>query len=225
MNLTLFDLDGTLLPLDSDHAFGEFMVRCGWADGAEHGRRNEAFFRDYQAGSLDMAAYIDFATAPWRGRAQTEFDAVSARFMAEVIAPQIRPAARALVQRHRDAGDRVAIVTATNECVTRPIAQALGIDTLIATELERDAQGFVTGRIKGIPALREGKIARVQAWLAAQGQGWSDFDRITFYGDSTNDLPLLEKVSHPVATNPVPALAAIAHARAWPILQLFPSPG
>ena len=221
MRLTLFDLDGTLLPTDSDHAFGEFMVRIGWADPQEHARRNDAFFQDYQAGRLDMHAYIDFATASWRDRAAEDLQRMSERFMAEVITPHLREPARALVARHRLRGDRLAIVTATNDFITGPIAQAFGIDTLIATELERDAQGRVTGRIRGTPCLREGKIERVSQWLAQQGTLWDAFEEVTFYSDSTNDLPLLELVTHLVATNPAPALAKIAAARGWTVLNLF----
>ncbi len=221
MKLTLFDLDGTLLPIDSDHAFGEFIVRSGWADAAEHGRRNDAFYRDYQAGCLDMDAYIDFATSAWRGRAADEVADLSQRFMAEVIMPALQPQAHALVERHRVAGDVLAIVTATNDFITRPIARALRIDELIATELERDGAGRVTGRIRGVPALREGKITRVQAWLSARGQRLEDCAEVTFYSDSTNDLPLLELASRPVATNPGPALEAIARDRGWPVLKLF----
>jgi HAD superfamily hydrolase (TIGR01490 family) len=221
MRLTLFDLDGTLLPIDSDHAFGEFLVRIGWADAQEHRRRNDAFYVDYQAGRLDMDAYIDFATSAWRGRGVEEIVAMSAAFMAEVVAPALRDEARALVARHRDAGDRIAIVTATNDFITTPIAQALAVPDLIATELERDAIGRVTGRIRGVPALREGKIHRVDQWLAAQGRRWDDFDEVTVYSDSTNDLPLLERATRPVATNPAPALAAVAAERGWPVLHLF----
>jgi HAD superfamily hydrolase (TIGR01490 family) len=221
MHLTLFDLDGTLLPIDSDHAFGEFVVRLGWADPHEHGRQNDAFFQDYQAGRLDMDRYIDFATAAWRQRSPDEIDRASARFMAEVITPALRDSARSLVEKHRARGDRLAVVTATNDFVTRPIAQAFGIDELIATELERAPDGRPTGRIRGVPALREGKITRVAQWLAAQGASAEDFETVTFYSDSTNDLPLLERVTHPVATNPGPALARIASERGWPILKLF----
>lgn len=221
MNLTLFDLDGTLLPTDSDHAFGEFLVRIGWADGQAHRQANDRFYADYLAGRLDMEAYVDFATAPWRGRTAAELAAVTERFLDEVARPALHPQAQALVRRHRDAGDLVAVVTATNEFVTRPIVDLFGVEHLIATELERDAGGRVTGRIRGTPAFRDGKIARVADWLATRGHRLSDFDRCTFYSDSTNDLPLLEHVSHPVATNPVPALAAIAAERGWPILRLF----
>jgi HAD superfamily hydrolase (TIGR01490 family) len=220
-HLTLFDLDGTLLPTDSDHAFGEFLVRIGWADGEAHRRQNDRFYADYLAGRLDMAAYVDFATAPWRRRSDDELAAVTERFLAEVARPALHPAALALVQRHRDAGDLMAIVTATNEFVTRPIAALFGIEHLIATELERDAAGRLNGAIRGTPSFRDGKIARVDDWLASLGHTITDFDRCTFYSDSTNDLPLLEHVSHPVATNPVPALAAIAAERGWPVLHLF----
>ena len=221
MRLALFDLDGTLLPIDSDHAFGEFMVRIGWADVQEHRRRNDAFYADYQAGQLDIHAYIDFATAAWRDRPAPALAEASARFMREVVQPALREAAQALVRRHREAGDTLAIVTSTNDFVTAPIAAALGIEHLLATELERDPAGRVTGRIRGTPALREGKVARVAHWLAGQGTTLAACARSTYYGDSTNDLPLLEQVTHPVATNPGPALERLAAQRGWPVLRLF----
>jgi len=222
LKLTLFDLDGTLLPTDSDHAFGEFLLKLGWADGEAYRQRNDEFFVAYQQGRLDIASYVDFCTAPWRNRDPAELAAASERFLAEFARPSLHPAALALVRRHQDAGDTVAIVTATNEFITRPIAGLFGVQALIATELERDGQGRATGAIRGVPAFRDGKITRVQQWLAAQGRTLADFERCTFYSDSTNDLPLLEHVSHPVATNPGPALREIAVARGWPILNLFP---
>lgn len=221
MNLTLFDLDGTLIPGDSDHAFGAFMVDIGWADGGQWRERNDEFYAQYQAGRLDLDAYIDFATSVWRRRPLNEAQAARARFMTDTMAAMLRPQAHALVRRHVAAGDLVAIVTATNEFVTAPIAAAFGVEHLIAVQLQRDAGGAYTGAIEGIPSYQDGKIARVQAWLAGLGRQWQDFERITFYSDSVNDLPLLELVSHPVATNPTPALAAIAAARSWPILNLF----
>jgi len=221
VKLALFDLDGTLIERDSDHAFGEFMVALGWVDPVAHREANDEFFRQYQAGCLDVDAYVAFATAPWRDRDPAEQAAALQRFMDEVIAPQLTPGAQALVRAHRDAGDQVAIVTATNEVITRPIAQAFGIGTLIATELERDGSGRVTGRIRGTPSFREGKIARVDQWLASLGQRWQDFEHTVFYSDSTNDLPLLERAREPVATNPSPALEAIALERGWRILRLF----
>jgi len=221
MNLTLFDLDGTLIETDSDHAFGEFMVAIGWVDAEAFKRRNDAFYEDYQAARLDIDAYIDFATAPWRDRAEVDALAMRERFMGEVIRPQLDVRARALVRRHQAAGDSVAIVTATNEFVTRPIADAFGIPALISVELARDDNGRVSGAVRGVPSFREGKVLRVEQWLARQGWRHADFSRITFYSDSTNDLPLLEWATDPVATNPSPALAEIATARGWPVLNLF----
>ena len=221
MTLALFDLDGTLLPIDSDHAFGEFLIAIGWADAEAYRRRNDAFYEQYKAERLDIDAYVDFCTAPWRDRPAHELAAAQARFIDEVVRPAVHASALALVQRHRDAGHELALVTATNEFVTRPIARVFGIDTLIATELERDAQGRVTGAIRGTPAFRAGKIERVHSWLQARGRAIGDFASQVFYSDSTNDLPLLEHVSHPVATNPGPALEAVAIERGWPILRLF----
>jgi HAD superfamily hydrolase (TIGR01490 family) len=221
MNLTLFDLDGTLIPVDSDHAFGAFMVEVGWVDGAVWGARNDEFFAQYNAGTLDLAEYIEFATSAWRRRPLDEALAMRERFMAEVMRPALRPEAVALVEQHRAAGDLIALVTATNEFVTAPIAAAFGIEHLIAVRLQRDGQGGYRGAIDGVPSFREGKIARVDDWLRGLGAQWRDFGRVTFYSDSTNDLPLLERVSHPVATNPSPALAQIATERGWPQLHLF----
>ena len=221
MNLTLFDLDGTLIETDSDHAFGEFLVHEGWADAIEFRRRNDAFYADYLAGRLDVAAYIDFATAPWRARPEAEALALRQRFVDEVMRPSLRESARTLVRRHLEAGDRVAIATATNEFITRPIAALFEVPTLIALELERDAAGRVTGAVEGTPTFRDGKVERVRQWLAAERLSRADFGRITVYSDSTNDLPLLEWATHPVATNPGPALEAVARERGWPILRLF----
>jgi HAD superfamily hydrolase (TIGR01490 family) len=221
VRLALFDLDGTLLPLDSDHGFGEYLVRIGWADPAEHRRRNDAFYADYLAGRLDVHAYIDFATAAWRARDAAAVDAVCRDYLDQVIRPAVRPSALALVQRHRDAGDELAIVTSTHEVITRPIAALFGIGHLLATELERDDAGRVTGRIRGVACLREGKIERVQQWLAVRGMALDTVEASWYYGDSMNDLPLLERVTHPVATNPGPALARVAQERGWPVLRLF----
>ncbi len=221
MRLALFDLDGTLMPGDSDHAFGQFLIDLGWADAETHRAANDRFYAAYLDGTLDIAAYTEFATRPWRDRAPAALDAAMARFMAEVVQPELHAAALDLVREHQAAGDLVAIVTATNEFVTTPIARAFGVDTLIATQLQRDAHGRVTGALQGTPSFREGKIVRVEAWLAGQGLCLDGFERSQFYSDSTNDLPLMARVSHPVATNPGPALAQIAQARGWPVLNLF----
>lgn len=220
-NLCLFDLDHTLLPIDSDHAFGDFMVRIGWADGDAFRRGNDLYYAQYQAGRLDLGEYIDFSTAPWRHRHPDEQRAVQQRFLDEVVRPVLRPQALDLVREHQARGDLVAIVTATNEFVTAPIAQAFGVDHLLAVQLERDAGGTITGRIHGVPSYREGKVTRVDQWLADLGAGWSQFERTSFYSDSPNDLPLLERASDPVATNPSPALESLARERGWRILKLF----
>ena len=218
--LALFDLDHTLLPLDSDYEWGEFTMRLGWTDPVEFGRRNDEFYAHYQAGTLDVHDYVRFATEAVRLKGPEAAQAAHEQFMAEVIRPAIRPEALALVQRHQAAGDEVVIVTATNEFVTRPIAQAFGVNELIAVELERNAHGWITGEIKGTPSFREGKVARVGQWLAARGLTWGDVE-MSFYSDSMNDLPLLEKARHPVATNPDARLRQLATQRGWRILDLF----
>ncbi|MGN6525572.1 MAG: HAD family hydrolase [Burkholderiaceae bacterium] len=223
-DLTLFDLDGTLISGDSDHSFGEFMVQVGWADGDAWRARNDEFYKTYLEARLDVHAYVDFATSVWRRRSAGEQAEISARFMREVIAPMITPRALELVREHQRRGDLVAIVTATNEFVTRPIAEAFGVPELLAIELERDAAGAVTGAIRGVPTYQAGKVTRVEQWLAAHPAGplsWSDFGRISVYSDSTNDLPLLERATDPVATNPSAALAKVAAERGWRLLRLF----
>lgn len=220
INIALFDLDHTLLPLDSDHAWGTFTTSLGWTDPVVFARRNDAFYAHYQAGTLDVHDYVRFATEAVRLKGPELAQQARDRFMAEVIAPAIRPQALALVKQHQDAGDAVAIITATNELVTRPIAQAFGVSELIAVELARDAQGWITGEIAGTPSFREGKVRRLHQWLEAR-QWPLEATNITFYTDSMNDLPLLEAVHHPVATNPDARLRALAASRGWRILDLF----
>jgi HAD superfamily hydrolase (TIGR01490 family) len=218
--IALFDLDHTLLPIDSDFMWGEFTQRIGWTDPAEFKRRNDEFYAHYQAGTLDVHEYVRFATDAVRAKGAQAAAEAHAKFMDEVISPEIQPQARELVERHRAAGDEVVIVTATNEFVTTPIARAFGVEELIAVKLARGGDGWITGDIDGVPSLREGKVHRVQEWLAAKGLSWDTVD-ITFYSDSTNDLPLLERSHHPVATNPDERLRAIALERGWRILDLF----
>jgi len=218
--LALFDLDHTLLPIDSDYAWGQFTITLGWTDPVDFARRNDAFYADYQAGTLDIHAYVRFATEAFRQRGPEAAAAGHRRFMQEVIEPAIRPQALALIERHRQAGDRLMVITATNEFVTRAIVQRLGIDEMMAVELQRDASGWYSGEIQGVPSMREGKVQRLNHWLTQQGLGWQDVDA-TFYSDSLNDLPLLSQVQHPVATNPDPRLRAHAQQQGWPILELF----
>ena len=218
--LALFDLDHTLLPIDSDYSWGTFTTTIGWTDAAEFGRRNDAFYAHYQAGTLDVHDYVRFATEAARLQGPALALAARERFMREVIAPAIKPQALALVRQHQQAGDAVLIITATNEFVTRPIADAFGVNELIAVELVRDAQGWITGEIKGTPSFREGKVKRFEDWLGARQLAWGDAE-VTFYTDSINDLPLMDNVDHPVATNPDDRLRAIATQRGWRILDLF----
>lgn len=225
MNLALFDLDHTLLQIDSDYAWGVYTTRIGWTDPEEFARRNDAFYADYKAGTLDIHDYVRFATDAVRARGPAAAAAAHADFMREVVQPALLPVARELVEQHRARGDTLVLVTATNAFVTAPIAQALGIPHLIAVELERaplaDGSGdWITGAIRGVPSAREGKVTRMQAWLAERGLTWEGV-HCTFYSDSINDLPLLEKVQVPVATNPDDRLRAIAQARGWRILDLF----
>ncbi len=222
MNLCLFDLDHTLLPIDSDHSWCQFVLRQGWADADEFARANDGFYAQYQAGTLDIHEYVEFATRPWRNRPASEMQAAHARFMHDVVTPELRPSALDLVRHHQQQGDLVAIVTATNEFVTAPIAQAFGVDHLLAVRLERGAAGNITGRIDGVASFREGKTVRTRQWLESLGHQLSDFKRISVYSDSANDLPLLEMANDPVATNPSPPLEAIAQERGWRILRLFP---
>ncbi|MBI5927426.1 MAG: HAD-IB family hydrolase [Aquabacterium sp.] len=220
-NLCLFDLDHTLLPLDSDHEFGEFLIRQGLADAVEYRQRNDGFYQQYCDGTLVLGEYIQFTTSIWREMDAAGQQALQQAFMDEVVFPAMRPQAVELVERHRAMGDLIAIVTATNEFVTRPIADAFNVPELLAVKLVRDTLGRVTGDIDGVPSFREGKITRVEQWLAQQGRQLTDFDRVSFYSDSPNDLPLLERANDPVATNPSPALEAVAHERGWRILRLF----
>lgn len=218
--LALFDLDHTLLPIDSDYSWGTFTTTIGWTDPVEFARRNDEFYAHYQAGTLDVHDYVRFATEAARQRGPQEALAARERFMREVIAPAIRPQALELVRRHQRAGDEVLIITATNEFVTRPIAEAFGVQNLIAVELERDSHGWITGEIRGTPSFREGKVQRFGAWLAQRQLARHEAE-VTFYSDSINDLPLMDNVDFPVATNPDDRLRALALERGWRVLELF----
>ena len=220
MKLALFDLDQTLLPLDSDQSWGEFTLKLGWVDAHSFKKRNDGFYADYNAGCLDIHAYVRFATEAIRQQGVAAASVAHQAFMREVIQPAIRPQALALVEQHRAQGETLVMVTATNEFVTGPIAQAFGMDVLLAAQLVRDADGNFTGEIDGVPTLREGKVTRVNQWLQAQGLSLPEV-HATFYSDSMNDLPLLENVDVPVVTNGGPALKRIAQERGWRILDLF----
>ena len=218
--IALFDLDHTLIPFDSDHAWGEHTISLGWRDPVDFKRRNNEFFEQYRAGTLDLHQYMRFATEAIRAQGAEKSSAGHGSFMQAVVQNGIKPEALALVQNHRQAGHEVVIVTATNEFVTRPIAAAFGVSELIAVELERDADGLITGEIHGTPSFREGKVSRVGDWLAARQLDWDGVET-WFYSDSMNDVPLLEKATHAIATNPDERLRALAIERGWRILDLF----
>lgn len=221
MNLALFDLDHTLIPLDSDYEWGQFLVRIGAVESVAFARRNAAFYAQYEAGVLDPVEYLEFALGTLAQFPRKQLDAWHAQFMEEVIQPAILPAALDLIKKHQDADDLVAIITATNRFVTAPIAQALGVGTLIAAEPELTATGEISGKLHGIPTSGPGKVIHTNAWLAARGKTLDSFTRSYFYSDSQNDIPLLSAVTHPVATNPNALLKAHAEAQGWPILTLF----
>jgi len=219
LKLVLFDLDNTLLDGDSDYEWAQFLIEQGVLERASYEHRNQAFFDQYKAGQLDIHAFLDFQLAPLALYPRAQLDAWHAGFMALKILPIISAAARRLVARHLQPGHLCAIVTATNSFVTAPIAREFGVAHLIATEPEETAGQF-TGRVSGTPCFREGKVTRVEQWLAAQGKRWSEFSESRFYSDSHNDLPLLERVSRPIAVRPDASLEQTARARGWEIIAL-----
>jgi HAD superfamily hydrolase (TIGR01490 family) len=221
MNLALFDLDNTLLPLDSDYEWGQFLVRAGAVDADAFSKRNQEFFEQYQNGTLNPIEYLEFTFGTLSRFPRQQLDEWHAQFMAEIIQPAIHSVARALVHEHQSAGDLVAIITATNRFVTAPIAQAFNVPHLIAAEPEVRDGGEITGRLIGTPPFGKGKVVNTHEWLATLGKTLESFERSTFYSDSQNDIPLLSVVTNPVATNPNASLRAHAVLHNWPILQLF----
>lgn len=219
MNLALFDLDNTLLAGDSDYEWGRFLVDRGVLGGEEYEAQNAAFFGQYKSGTLDIHEYLIFALRPLAAHSAQELARWHGDFMRTRILPMITPQARALVRRYLEAGALCAVVTATNSFITAPIAREFGVPHLLATEPECMAGRF-TGRVAGIPCYREGKIRRVEQWLAGLGHRLEDFAESRFFSDSHNDLPLLERVRQPVAVDPDPQLAAEAGRRGWPVMSL-----
>jgi len=216
LTLAIFDLDQTLLSGDSDHAWGEFLVESGLVDGDVVLRANDQFFADYQAGRLDIQAYLLFVLEFLADKDPAELAELHQRFMDAKIIPMIQAGTEALLNKHRDLGHTLMIITATNRFVTGPIAQYLGIEHLIACEAEQ-IDGRYTGRPEGIPSFREGKVTRLKAWLEQQDE---TLDGAWFYSDSHNDLPLLSLVDHPVAVDPDERLQAEAQQRGWSIISL-----
>jgi HAD superfamily hydrolase (TIGR01490 family) len=219
MELALFDLDNTLLSGDSDFEWAQYLISRGVLDAEVYAARNQQFYDQYRAGTLDIHEFLDFQLKPLARHPRAELDRWRLHFMETRILPIITDAARALVEHEKARCGVVAIVTATNSFVTRPIADELGVEHLIATEPE-EHDGAFTGRVRGIPSFREGKVTRLEAWLSERGQAWSDFTASRFYSDSLNDLPLLEKVSGPIAVDPDDTLRRRAAERGWPIITL-----
>jgi len=222
MQLALFDLDNTLLSGDSDYEWALHLMDVGVLDRDTFEARNSEFFEQYKAGRLDINEFLDFQLQPLARHTRAELDAWHADFMAARVRPMISAKARELVRRHRENGDLCALVTATNSFVTGPICRELDIPHLIAT-VPAQENGRFTGKSRGTPAFREGKVTRVEAWLEAQGLGWHSFERSWFYSDSLNDLPLLALVTDPVAVDPDPTLRAHAESAGWAILNLHPA--
>ncbi|MBT2801078.1 HAD family hydrolase [Halomonas sp. ISL-56] len=216
MSLAIFDLDNTLLSIDSDHAWGEFLLEQGAVDPVAYREANDRFMADYKAGTLDMAAFLEVALKPLADNSPEQLSAWHQQFMASKIEPSILPKAEELLARHRTKGDTLLIITATNRFITAPIAERLGVDHLIAVNPEVK-EGRYTGRVSGIPSYREGKVTRLETWL--EGQDLT-MEGAWFYSDSHNDLPLLEIVEHPVAVDPDDTLREIAKERQWRIMSL-----
>jgi HAD superfamily hydrolase (TIGR01490 family) len=221
--LALFDLDHTLLPLDSDHQWAEFLAKSGRAgDPVLALARNEDLMNRYNAGDLTAEQAAEFMLGLLAAHPPHLLAAWHEEYMQHVIRPAMTAQALAIVQKHLAAGDLCAMVTATNSFVTAPIARAFGVQTLIATEPEYLA-GRYTGKIHGTPSFKQGKVLRVNAWLKTLNLNLKDFEESYFYSDSMNDLPLLEAVTHPIVTNPSPSLLNVAQERNWPVLNLFTS--
>lgn len=219
MNLTLFDLDNTLLNGDSDFEWSQFLIRIGVLDRELFEAKNLAFYEHYKAGTLDIQEFLDFQLKPLSRHPRKTLDAWHQRFMREQALGMITQPARDLVNRHCAAGDICVIITATNSFVTAPIAREFGVEHLIATEPEHH-NGEFTGRVADVPCFREGKITRLENWLAQQGWNWNSFADTTFYSDSLNDLPLLAKVKNPIAVNPDDTLRKHAVQHGWQVMNL-----
>jgi len=219
VNLALFDLDNTLLSGDSDFEWSQFLVEQGVLDREVFETKNLAFYEQYKAGTLNILEFLDFQLKPLSRHARKVLDVWHEDFMRIKVRPMIGSAARKLVARHRDAGDICVIITATNSFVTAPIAREFGVEHLIGTDPEQ-INGEFTGNVFGVPSFREGKISRLESWMAERGWNWSSFERTTFYSDSLNDLPLLSKVKNPVAVDPDPTLRKHAEEQRWKIISL-----
>ena len=216
MALAIFDLDNTLIAGDSDHGWGEFLVANDKVDANHYQKMNDQFYADYEAGCLDILAYLEFSLAPLAATCMEELAALHLKFMQQIISPLRLPKAEALIEQHRQAGNRLLVITSTNRFIVEPICQALGIDELLATDPEI-IDGRYTGKIVGTPTYQEGKVERLKLWLSENNESLAGS---YFYSDSINDLPLLLEVDKPVAVDPDDALSAEAASRGWDIISL-----
>ena len=219
MNLALFDLDNTILAGDSDYNWSRFLIQEGYLDGAIHAEKNEKFYADYKAGTLDILAFVEFQFKPLARNPRTVLNQLLKKYVEEVIKPMITEKARALVKRHQDEGDLIIVITATNSFITRPIAELFGIENLIGTDPE-EKEGEFTGKVSGLPSFKEGKVTRLEAWLKGKNLLLTSFEKSYFYSDSHNDLPLMQKVTHPVAVDSDDVLSEYAQSKGWPQISL-----
>jgi HAD superfamily hydrolase (TIGR01490 family) len=219
LNLALFDLDNTILAGDSDYNWSRFLIQEGYLDGAIHAEKNEKFYADYKAGTLDIYAFVEFQFKPLARNPRTVLNQLLKKYVEEVIKPMITEKARALVKRHQDEGDLIIVITATNSFITKPIAELFGIENLIGTDPE-EKEGEFTGKVSGLPSFKEGKVTRLEAWLKGKNLSLASFENSYFYSDSHNDLPLMQKVTHPVAVDSDDILSEYAKSKGWPQISL-----
>lgn len=219
MQLALFDLDNTLLAGDSDFEWAQFLIEMGALDPELHQARNAQFYEEYKAGTMDIYAFLEFQLHPLSTHSRAQLDDWHAQFMQRKVRPMMLEKGRELIRKHQAEGALTLIITATNSFVTGPIAREFGIEHLIAT-LPEEVDGQFTGKSTGVPSFKEGKITRLNQWLAERGQKLEDFSASWFYSDSHNDLPLMKLVKHPVAVDPDANLRTHAEAHGWQVISL-----
>jgi len=219
LNLALFDLDNTILAGDSDYNWSRFLIQEGYLDGEVHAEKNEKFYADYKAGTLDIYAFVEFQFRPLARNPRSVLNQLLKKYVEEVIKPMITKKAYALVRKHHEEGDLLIVITATNSFITKPIAALFGIENLIGTDPE-EKEGEFTGKVSGVPSFKEGKVTRLEAWLKNKNLSLVDFKKSYFYSDSHNDLPLMQKVTHPIAVDADDILTEYAKSKGWPLISL-----
>jgi HAD superfamily hydrolase (TIGR01490 family) len=219
LNLALFDLDNTILAGDSDYNWSRFLIQEGYLDGAIHAEKNEKFYADYKAGTLDIYAFVEFQFKPLARNPRSVLNQLLKKYVEDLIKPMITEKARMLVKKHQEEGDLIIVITATNSFITKPIAALFGIENLIGTDPE-EKEGEFTGKVSGLPSFKEGKVTRLEAWLKNKNLSLANFEKSYFYSDSHNDLPLMQKVTHPVAVDSDDILSEYATSKGWPQISL-----